>query len=112
MIVGKILRLQHKDAVDVHFVLLRYDVNHDVGVVIAFPNASVDVLEPEEAAEVLNAVFGAAHEDYFEVSQSLQSDCVDEIVSEVLHSKVVAFVKYLLDCPRRFHRRFGALLPS
>ena len=78
--------------------LLGDDIDHDVGEVVALPNASVYILEAEETAVVLYAVLWAAHKDYFEVSESLQSDCVDEIVTEILHSKIVAFVEYLLHC--------------
>jgi hypothetical protein len=51
--------------------LLGDDIDHDVGEVVALPNASVYILEAEETAVVLNAVLWAAHKDYFEVSESL-----------------------------------------
>ena len=45
--------------------LLRDDIDHDVGEVVALPYASVYILEAEETAEVLYAVLGAANEDDF-----------------------------------------------
>ena len=71
MIIWEILCLQHEDAIDVRFVLLGDDIDHDVGEVVALPDASVYILEAEETAVVLYAVLWAAHKDYFEVSESL-----------------------------------------
>ena len=71
MIIWKILSLQHEDAIDVRFVLLGDDIDHDVGEIVPLPNASVYILEAEETAEILYAVLWAAHKDYFEVSESL-----------------------------------------
>jgi len=51
--------------------LLGDDIDRDVGEVVALPNASVYILEAEEAAEILNAVLWAAHKDDFDVSESL-----------------------------------------
>lgn len=71
MIIWEILSLQHEYAIDVWFMLLGDDIDHDVGEIVALPNASVYILEAEKIAKILNAVLWAAHKDYFEVSESL-----------------------------------------
>jgi hypothetical protein len=71
MIIWEILSLQHEDAIDVQFVLLGDNIDHDVGEVVALPDASIYILEAEETAVVLYAVLWTAHKDYFEVSESL-----------------------------------------
>ena len=65
MIIREILRLQHEDTIDVQFMLLGDDIDHDVGEVVALPYASVYILEAEETAVVLYAILGATDEDYF-----------------------------------------------
>jgi len=51
--------------------LLGDDIDHDVGEIVALPNASVYILEAEKIAKILNTVLWAAHKDDFEVSESL-----------------------------------------
>lgn len=69
--------LKHKDSVDVQFMLLGNDVNNEVRMVIALPNAPVYVFEAKEASEVLYTVFWTTYEDYFEVSKPFHPNCID-----------------------------------
>ena len=71
MIICDIISLAHEYAIDVWFMLLGDDIDHDVGEIVPLPNTSVYILETEEIAKILNAVLWAAHKDYFEVSESL-----------------------------------------
>lgn len=68
MIIWKVLRLQHENAVNIQFMFLGYYIDHNVSNVVTLPDATVYILETEETAEILYAVLGAAHEDYLEVS--------------------------------------------
>ena len=71
MIIWEIISLQHEYAIDVRFMLLGDNIDHDVGEIIALPNASVYILEAEKTAEILKTVLWAAHKDDFDVSESL-----------------------------------------
>ncbi len=71
MIIWEIISLQHEYAIDVQFMLLGDNIDHDVGEIVALPNASVYILEAEKIAEILKAVLWAAHKDDFDVSESL-----------------------------------------
>ena len=71
MIICDIVSLRHEYAIDVWFMLLGDDIDHDVGEIVALPNASVYILEAEKIAKILNTVLWAAHKDDFEVSESL-----------------------------------------
>jgi hypothetical protein len=71
VIIWEIISLQHEYAIDVQFMLLGDNIDHDVGEIVALPNASVYILEAEKIAEILKAVLWAAHKDDFDVSESL-----------------------------------------